>query len=83
MLLEHKTAVIYGAGGAVGSAVARAFAAEGATVHLAGRHSAALLAVRDEITQAGGRAEAGEVDVLDEAAVARHFDDIVEQRRAR
>jgi 3-oxoacyl-[acyl-carrier protein] reductase len=77
MLLEHKTAVIYGAGGSVGSAVARAFAAEGATVHLAGRHSAALLAVRDEITQAGGRAEAGEVDVLDEAAVARHFDDIV------
>jgi NAD(P)-dependent dehydrogenase (short-subunit alcohol dehydrogenase family) len=30
MLLEHKTAVIYAAGGAIGGAVARAFAREGA-----------------------------------------------------
>src|SRR5260221_12978007 len=37
MLLEQKTAVIYGAGGAIGSAVARAFAREGARVYLAGR----------------------------------------------
>jgi 3-oxoacyl-[acyl-carrier protein] reductase len=34
MLLEHKNAVIYGAGGDVGSAVARAFAREGARVFL-------------------------------------------------
>jgi 3-oxoacyl-[acyl-carrier protein] reductase len=79
MLLEHKTAVIYGSGGAVGSAVSRAFAAEGATVHLAGRHLAALTAVCDEIAQAGGHAEAGEVDVLDEAAVQQHFDAMVEK----
>jgi NAD(P)-dependent dehydrogenase (short-subunit alcohol dehydrogenase family) len=31
MLLERKTAVIYGARGAVGSAVARAFAGDGAS----------------------------------------------------
>jgi NAD(P)-dependent dehydrogenase (short-subunit alcohol dehydrogenase family) len=37
MLLEQKTAVIYGAGGAIGGAVARAFAREGARVYLAGR----------------------------------------------
>jgi NADP-dependent 3-hydroxy acid dehydrogenase YdfG len=37
MLLEGKNAVIYGAGGAIGSAVGRAFAREGATVFLAGR----------------------------------------------
>jgi 3-oxoacyl-[acyl-carrier protein] reductase len=37
MLLEDKNAVIYGAGGRIGSAVARAFAREGATVFLAGR----------------------------------------------
>jgi 3-oxoacyl-[acyl-carrier protein] reductase len=73
MLLEHKTAVIYGAGGAVGSAVARAFASEGATVHLAGRHSASLLAVRDAIAKEGGRAEVGEVDVREEASVQQHF----------
>ena len=37
MLLEDKTAVIYGAGGAIGAAVARAFAREGATLYLTGR----------------------------------------------
>lgn len=37
MLLENKTAVIYGAGGAIGGAVAEAFAREGANVFLTGR----------------------------------------------
>jgi 3-oxoacyl-[acyl-carrier protein] reductase len=37
MLLEKRTAIIYGGGGALGGAVAKAFAREGATVHLAGR----------------------------------------------
>ena len=37
MLLKDNVAVIYGAGGAVGSAVARAFASEGATLFLTGR----------------------------------------------
>jgi 3-oxoacyl-[acyl-carrier protein] reductase len=37
MLLDQKTAIIYGASGAIGSAVARAYAREGANVHLAGR----------------------------------------------
>jgi len=37
MLLEQKNAVIYGAGGPVGGAVARAFAREGARVFLASR----------------------------------------------
>ena len=38
MLLENKNAVIYGAGGSVGGAVARAFAREGARVFLTGRN---------------------------------------------
>ncbi|HEY4729379.1 MAG TPA: 3-oxoacyl-ACP reductase, partial [Actinomycetes bacterium] len=37
MLLEDKTAVVYGGAGSVGAAVARAFAREGARVFLAGR----------------------------------------------
>jgi NAD(P)-dependent dehydrogenase (short-subunit alcohol dehydrogenase family) len=37
MLLQGKNAVIHGGGGAIGGAVARAFAREGARVHLAGR----------------------------------------------
>ena len=49
MLLEQKTAVIYGAGGAIGSAVARAFAREGARVYLAGRTRPPLEALAREI----------------------------------
>ena len=37
MLLKNKNAVIYGAAGAVGSAVAQAFAREGARLFLTGR----------------------------------------------
>ena len=56
MLLENKNAVIYGAGGDVGSAVARAFAREGARVFLVGRTLGPLEAVAQEITQGGGMA---------------------------
>jgi 3-oxoacyl-[acyl-carrier protein] reductase len=37
MRLQDKHAVVYGAAGSMGGAVARAFAREGATVFLAGR----------------------------------------------
>ena len=50
MLLENKNAVIYGAGGAIGGAVARAFAREGARVFLAGRTLATPDAVALTIT---------------------------------
>ncbi len=59
VLLENKNAVIYGGGGSVGGAVARAFAREGAKVFLVGRSLAALDKVADEITAAGGVAEKG------------------------
>ena len=42
MILKDKVAVIYGAGGAVGGAVARAFATEGANVFLTGRSLASV-----------------------------------------
>src|SRR4051794_21987523 len=57
MILGGKTAVVYGAGGAVGGAVAGAFAAEGAKVFLAGRSEAPLAAVATAIAAKGGRAE--------------------------
>src|SRR6185369_14393137 len=56
MLLSDKVAVIYGARGAIGGAVARAFAAEGAQVFATGR----------------------EVDALDEQAVDRHLQSVVD-----
>ena len=74
MLLEGKNAVVYGGGGAIGGAVARAFAREGAQVFLAGRTLAKLEEVAEEIRAAGGVAETAEVDALDEKAVDEHAD---------
>jgi len=74
MLLDGKQAVIYGGGGAIGGAVARAFAREGATVHLAGRTQATLDAVADDIRSAGGTPHTAIVDALDEASVDRFAD---------
>jgi NAD(P)-dependent dehydrogenase (short-subunit alcohol dehydrogenase family) len=65
MMLEGKVAVIYGAGGSIGGAVARAFAAEGAELFLTGR--------------APAPAGAAEVDALDERAVDAHLRSVVEQ----
>jgi len=60
-MLKDKVAVIYGAGGAVGGAVARAFAREGAKLFLTGRHRARVEVVAKEIVSAGGAAEVAEV----------------------
>jgi 3-oxoacyl-[acyl-carrier protein] reductase len=79
MLLENKVAVIYGAGGPIGGAVARAFGREGARVVLAGRTKARLEKVADEIRSNGGLANAAVVDALDERAVDRYVDAVVEQ----
>ena len=74
MLLESKTAIVYGASGAIGSAVARAYARQGAAVHLVGRTMAALEEVAQRIRHDGGSAQVAQVDVLDRAAVRRHAD---------
>jgi 3-oxoacyl-[acyl-carrier protein] reductase len=77
MLLENKNAVIYGAGGAIGAATARAFAHEGARVFLAGRTREKLDAVASDIVSAGGKADVMPVDALDAEAVERHAAEIV------
>jgi 3-oxoacyl-[acyl-carrier protein] reductase len=79
MLLENKVAVIYGAGGPIGGAVARAFAREGARVLLAGRTRSKLDRVADEIRSNGGAADTAAVDALDERAVDEFVDAVVEQ----
>jgi 3-oxoacyl-[acyl-carrier protein] reductase len=78
VLLENKNAVIYGGGGSVGGAVARAFAREGATVFLAGRTLESLDRVAREIAAAGGRVDTAQVDTFDEKAVDRHADAVAE-----
>jgi len=77
VLLQDKNAVIYGAGGSIGGAVARAFGREGARVFLAGRTEDAVKAVADDIRAAGGLAETAIVDALSEEAVDRHADAVV------
>src|SRR5947209_17497883 len=78
MLLENKVAVIYGAGGPIGGAVARALAREGARVFLAGRTRAKLDTVANEIRSTGGSASTIVVDALDEQAVDSCVDAVVE-----
>ena len=76
MQLKDKYAIVYGGAGAVGSAVARAFAREGATVFLAGRTLAGVEAVARDI---GGTAEAEEVDALDERAIEKHLNSTIDK----
>jgi NAD(P)-dependent dehydrogenase (short-subunit alcohol dehydrogenase family) len=78
MLLGKKNAVVYGASGAIGSAVAHAFAGEGARVFLGGRNSAALNVVAEKIRSSGGVADVAVVDALDEDAVEAHADAVVQ-----
>jgi 3-oxoacyl-[acyl-carrier protein] reductase len=78
MLLENKNAVIYG-GGSVGSAVARAFAREGARVFLAGRTLESLEEVAQQIRSDGGVADTAQLDALDEQAVDQHADAVAEK----
>lgn len=76
MLLENKVAVVYGGGGSIGGAAARAFAREGARVFLAGRTPAPLDKVAADIRAAGGTAETARVDALDEHAVDTFADSV-------
>jgi NAD(P)-dependent dehydrogenase (short-subunit alcohol dehydrogenase family) len=75
--LKDKIAVIYGAGGGIGGAVARAFAREGAKLFLTGHRLAPVEAVARDIVSAGGVAEAAEVDALDEQAIDKHLQSVV------
>lgn len=78
-LLENKVAVIYGAGGSIGGAVARAFASEGARVYLAGRTQSKLDSVAEDIRSKGGTAGTAVVDALDEQAVNEYVDSVAGQ----
>src|SRR5262249_33421880 len=78
-LLAHKHAVVFGAGGAVGTAVAREFAAQGATVFLSGRRLAGLQQVAADLERDGGVAHSAEVDAQDEQAVNAYLDRVAQE----
>jgi NAD(P)-dependent dehydrogenase (short-subunit alcohol dehydrogenase family) len=79
MILQDKVAVIYGAGGAIGGAVGRAFANEGARVFLTGRNRGPVQAIAEEIASAGGCAETAAVDALDERSVDGHLQSVIDR----
>jgi NADP-dependent 3-hydroxy acid dehydrogenase YdfG len=81
MMLKNKVAVIYGAGGDVGGAVARAFAREGAKLFLSGRNLHKVEAVAADVIGRGGVAEAAQVDALDEQAVEKYVGAVEEKFR--
>ncbi len=74
--LENKVAVVYG-DGAIGSAIAKAFAREGARVFLTGRTLTKLDAIADEILSGGGTVETAQLDALDERTVEEHMNETV------
>ena len=76
-LLDGKVAVIYGAAGGVGTAVARAFSREGAKVFLAGRTESSLNPIAQEISSTGGVADVSRVDALSPESVEAHLHKVV------
>lgn len=78
-LLTQKHAIIFGAGGAVGAAVAKEFAAHGATVFLSGRTLGSVEQVASNIHQEGGIAYAAQIDALDEQAVKAYLDGVAQE----
>lgn len=79
MLLKNKNAVIYGAGGSLGGAFARAFADAGATVYLTGLRPEPLQLLANEINAAGGKAFAAEVDAMNEGRVNQYLTSLINE----
>jgi 3-oxoacyl-[acyl-carrier protein] reductase len=77
MLLQNKNAIIYGAGGSLGGAVASALAKAGAKVFVTGHKLHPVEKPADEINAAGGKAEAAEVDALEETQVNEYLNKLV------
>src|SRR6266852_4609837 len=76
-MLQGKHAVVVGAGGSIGAAVAKEFAAEGAEVFLAGRTKSNVDDVTRHITAAGAHAQV--LDALDDAAVNTYIEGVGKQ----
>jgi NAD(P)-dependent dehydrogenase (short-subunit alcohol dehydrogenase family) len=78
MMLAGKVAVVYGAGGAIGGAVASAFASDGAAVYATGHRLAPVEVLAKDIVASGGSAEAAQVDTLNEEAVETHLQSVID-----
>lgn len=73
MLLANKNAVIYGAGGSLGSSIAKTLAKAGATIYATGIHVDKVEKLAGQIRESGGKAYAAEVNALDKIQVEEHL----------
>ena len=78
-MLQNKNAIIYGAGGSLGGAVAKALAASGAKLFLTGRNITSVQKLADEIRASGGSADVAQADAQDEEAINNHITQVVQQ----
>ena len=76
--LENKVAVIYG-DGTVGATIAKKFALEGASIFLTGRTPKKLEATTSEIKKTGGTIETTQLDALNEKAVEKHLNEVIQK----
>jgi NAD(P)-dependent dehydrogenase (short-subunit alcohol dehydrogenase family) len=77
MLLEGKTALVFGASGAIASTVSRRFAAEGATVFASARDDTAVKELVEDINAGGGKAHGDHVDSTDPGEIDAYVEQIV------
>jgi NAD(P)-dependent dehydrogenase (short-subunit alcohol dehydrogenase family) len=79
MLFRNTNAIVYGAGGSLGGAIAKALAREGAKIFATGRTLDGVQRLAADITAAGGEVEASALDALDAGAVERYLSQVVRQ----
>jgi len=81
MMLQNKNAIVYGAGGSLGGAVAKALAGAGAMVFLTGRNMDSVQKTAAEILAIGGKASVDVVDAFDVSAINEHIEKVLQKVR--
>ncbi|MEO0468698.1 MAG: SDR family oxidoreductase [Bacteroidota bacterium] len=77
--LQDKVVAIFAANGAIAQQVAMSMASEGAKVYVSGRNLAATENLAHQIKEAGGWAEAHQVDALSEAEIDAFLTNVIRE----